>query len=285
MARKLGIFGYPIGHSLSPVFQQAALDHYEIDARYEAWETSPADLGAAVARLRGCEYLGANVTVPHKVEVMAHLDEVDELARLIGAVNTIVKHGERLIGHNTDAGGFVESLRRAGGFDPKGRRALLLGAGGAARAAAFALARGGASELVIANRTLERAVALAAELGGACRGVTAIHLADATSLGEAAAGADLVVNSTTVGMRHTPEQDASPLPSGTLGCGCVVYDMVYNPARTPLLAQAELAGATAVGGLSMLIHQGAAAFELWTGKRAPLQVMFDAAERAMTSNG
>ena len=285
MARKLGIFGYPIGHSLSPVFQQAALDHYEIDARYEAWETSPADLGAAVARLRGCEYLGANVTVPHKVEVMAHLDEVDELARLIGAVNTIVKHGERLIGHNTDAGGFVESLRRAGGFDPKGRRALLLGAGGAARAAAFALARGGASELVIANRTLERAVALAAELGGDGRGVIAIRLADAASLGEAAAGADLIVNSTTVGMRHTPEQDASPLPDGVLGCGSVVYDMVYNPARTPLLAQAELAGATAVGGLSMLIHQGAAAFELWTGKRAPLQVMFDAAERAMTSNG
>ena len=285
MARKLGIFGYPIGHSLSPVFQQAALDHYEIDARYEAWETSPADLGAAVARLRGCEYLGANVTVPHKVEVMAHLDEVDELARLIGAVNTIVKHGERLIGHNTDAGGFVESLRRAGGFDPKGRRALLLGAGGAARAAAFALARGGASELVIANRTLERATALAAELGGAGRGVSAIRLADAASLREAADGADLVVNSTTVGMRHTPEQDTSPVPDGVLGSGSVVYDMVYNPARTPLLAQAELAGATAVGGLSMLIHQGAAAFELWTGKRAPLQVMFDAAERAMTSNG
>ena len=212
MSRKLGIFGYPIGHSLSPVFQQAALDHHEIDARYEAWETSPADLGAAVELLRGVEYLGANVTVPHKVEVMAHLDEVDELARFIGAVNTIVKCGERLIGHNTDAGGFVESLRLAGGFDPKGRRALLLGAGGAARAAAFALVRGGASELVIANRTLERAVALAAELGGACRGVSAIRLADAASLGEAAAGADLVVNSTTVGMRHTPQQDASPLP-------------------------------------------------------------------------
>jgi shikimate dehydrogenase len=281
MARKLGIFGYPIGHSLSPVFQQAALDHHEIDARYEAWETSPADLGAAVARLRGCEFLGANVTVPHKVEVMAHLDEIDELARLIGAVNTIVKRGERLTGHNTDAGGFVDSLRQAGGFDPKGRRALLLGAGGAARAAAFALVRGGASELVIANRTLDRATALAAELGGACRGVSAIRLADAASLGEAAAGADLVVNSTTVGMRHTTEQDASPLPSGTLASGSVVYDMVYNPARTPLLAQAELAGATAVGGLSMLIHQGAAAFELWTGKRAPLQVMFAAAERAM----
>ncbi len=285
MARRLGIFGFPIGHSLSPAFQQAALDHYEIYARYEAWETSPADLGAAVARLRDCGYMGANVTVPHKVEVMAHLDEVDELARLIGAVNTIVKRGERLIGHNTDAGGFVESLRRAGGFDPEGRRALLLGAGGAARAAAFALARGGASELVIANRTLERAAALAAELGGDGDGVIAIHLADAASLGEAAAHADLVVNSTTVGMRHTPEQDKSPLPDGVLGCGSVVYDMVYNPARTPLLAQAELAGATAVGGLSMLIHQGAAAFELWTGKRAPLQVMFDAAERAMTSNG
>ena len=281
MAGKLGIFGYPIGHSLSPAFQQAALDHHEIDARYEAWETHPSDLGAAVARLRGGEYLGANVTVPHKVEVMAHLDEVDELARLIGAVNTVVKRGDRLEGHNTDAGGFVEALRRQGGFDPGGKRALLLGAGGAARAAAFALVREGASGLVIANRTLERAAALAEELGGGVRGVTAISLRDAAAIGEAAATADLVVNSTTVGMSHTPEQRESPLPPGILGHGCVVYDMVYNPALTPLLAQAERAGATAVGGLSMLIHQGAAAFELWTDKRAPVEVMFAAAERAM----
>lgn len=281
MAGKLGIFGYPIGHSLSPVFQQAALDHHEIDARYEAWETHPDDLGAAVARLRGADYLGANVTVPHKVEVMAHLDEVDELARLIGAVNTIVKRGDRLAGHNTDAGGFIEALRQSGGFDPSRKRALLLGAGGAARAAAFALVREGASGLVIANRTLERASALAEELGGSDRAVTAVPLNDATAVGEAVASADLVVNSTTVGMRHTPEQDDSPLPGGVLRSGCVVYDMVYNPARTPLLAQAEHAGATAVGGLSMLIHQGAAAFELWTGKRAPVELMFAAAERAM----
>ncbi len=281
MAGKLGIFGYPIGHSLSPVFQQAALDHHEIDARYEAWETHPNGLGAAVARLRGGEYLGANVTVPHKVEVMAHLDEVDEIARLIGAVNTIVKRGDRLEGHNTDAGGFVEALRQAGGFDPGGKRALLLGAGGAARAAAFALVREGASGLVIANRTLERASALAEELGGRDRAVTAVPLNDATAIGDAAAGSHLVVNSTTVGMRHTPEQDDSPLPDGLLRPDCVVYDMVYNPARTPLLAQAELAGATAVGGLSMLIHQGAAAFELWTGKRAPVRVMFAAAKLAI----
>ncbi len=281
MAGKLGIFGYPIGHSLSPVFQQAALDHHEIDARYEAWETHPDELGAAVARLRGGEYLGANVTVPHKVEVMAHLDEVDELARLIGAVNTIVRRGDRLEGHNTDAGGFVAALRQAGGFEPRGKRALLLGAGGAARAAAFALVREGARGLVIANRTPERAGALAAELGGRERGVTAVALGDAAVVGEAAATADLVVNSTTVGMRHTPEQDESPLPDGVLRRGCVVYDMVYNPAVTPLLAQAERAGATAVGGLSMLIHQGAAAFELWTGRRAPVGVMAAAAERAV----
>ena len=281
MAGRLGIFGYPIGHSLSPVFQQAALDHHEIDARYEAWETHPDDLAAAVERLRGGDYLGANVTVPHKVEVMAHLDEVDELARLIGAVNTIVKRGDRLIGHNTDAGGFIEALRQAGGFDPRGKRALLLGAGGAARAAAFALVREGASQLIIANRTLRRADALARELGGVARGVTAIALADATALGVAAAVADLVVNSTTVGMTHTPEQDESPLPDGVLSRGSVVYDMVYNPALTPLLAQAERAGAKAVGGLSMLIHQGAAAFELWTGKRAPVPVMLAAAHRAM----
>ena len=281
MAGKLGIFGYPIGHSLSPVFQQAALDHHEIDACYAAWETHPNDLRTAVARLRDDEYLGANVTVPHKVEVMAHLDQVDEVARLIGAVNTIVKRGDKLIGHNTDADGFMEALRQAGGFEPRGNCALLLGAGGAARAAAFALIREGASQLTIANRTLERASSLSVELGGADRGVSAMALGDAANVGEAAASADLVVNSTTVGMTHTPEQDDSPLPEGVLSHGCVVYDMVYNPPVTPLLAQAQIAGATAVGGLSMLIHQGAAAFELWTGKRAPVEVMFAAARRAM----
>ena len=283
MTLKLGIFGYPIGHSLSPVFQQAALAHYSIDATYEAWETHPDALADAVAALSGGDYLGANVTVPHKVAVMAHLDEVDELARRIGAVNTIVKQDGRLIGHNTDAGGFLAALRQEAGFDPLGKRALLLGAGGAARAAAYALAREEVVSLAIANRTPERAAALAEELGGARRGVSAIGLRDSLALADAASRADLVVNSTSVGMAHTPQQDESPLPDGVLRAGAVVYDMVYNPARTPLLAQAEREGARPVGGLSMLIHQGAAAFQLWTGKPAPLDVMTDAAERAMAT--
>ena len=281
MTRKLGIFGYPIGHSLSPAFQQAALAHHAIDARYDAWETHPDALGDAVAALRGDDYLGANVTVPHKVAVMAHLDEIDELARLIGAVNTIVKRGGRLIGHNTDAGGFVEALRQAGGFDPSGKRTLLLGAGGAARAAAFALARAGVSELSIANRTLTRAESLVAELGGSANGVRALPLDAADGIAEAASRAQLVVNSTSVGMAHTPQESESPLPDGVLRPGAVVYDMVYNPAKTPLLAQAEREGARPVGGLSMLIHQGAAAFELWTGKPAPIDVMRNVAERAL----
>ena len=156
MTIKAGIFGYPISHSISPAMHQAALDHAGIDATYDAWETPPDALARGVAMLRGDDYLGANVTVPHKQAVMEHLDEIDELATRIGAVNTIVNEGGRLLGSNTDAAGFIDSLRDEAGFAPSGLEAVLVGAGGAARAAAYALAMEGAVSLTIANRTLER---------------------------------------------------------------------------------------------------------------------------------
>ena len=242
--------------------------------------TPPDALADAIAKLRGDEYLGANVTVPHKRSAMAHLDDIDAVAREIGAANTIVNKGGRLFGTNTDAYGFLESLRVESGFDPRGADATLIGAGGAARAAAYALANAGARSLTIANRTQERAAALASEISE--RGVSARGIGlDATDFANACAGSALIVNSTSVGMLGGPAKGASPVPRGAIERGCVVYDMVYNPMETPLLAQAADAGAQTVGGLPMLVHQGAAAWTLWTGQDAPVETMLEAAKAAL----
>ena len=280
MTLQTGIFGYPIEHSVSPAMHRAAFARAGVDAAYTAWQTPPDALADAIAKLRGDEYLGANVTVPHKRAVMAHLDEIDEAAREIGAVNTIVNRNGRLFGTNTDAYGFLESLRAESGFDPRGADATLIGAGGAARAAAHALAGAGVRNLTIANRTQERAAALASEI--AERGVSARGIGlDDPDFADACANAGLIVNSSSVGMLGGPAEGASPVPIGAIRRGCVVYDMVYNPMETPLLAQAADAGAQTVGGLPMLVHQGAAAWELWTGQDAPINAMFEAAKEAL----
>ena len=284
MTRLAGIFGYPLAHSLSPAFQQAAFNHYGLDARYLAWETPLDALAAEVAKLRGGDFIGANVTIPHKQAVMALLDEVDPLAAAIGAVNTIVKRGGRLVGYNTDAHGFMRALKEDAAFEPSGRRALLLGAGGAARAAAFALCQEGVASLAIANRTLERAVALAADLSADGASINAIATDDA-ALHDAALNADLIVNSTSVGMRHGGAEGQTPLAGGLIPHDAVALDMVYNPQHTPLLAAARSAGARAVGGMPMLIYQGAAAFEMWTGRVAPVEAMFAAGNVALMQGG
>ena len=280
MTLRAGIFGYPIRHSISPPMHQAAFDHAGIDATYEAWETHPDDLAAGVLSLRDDRCLGANVTVPHKQAVIEHLDEVDDLARRIGAVNTIINDDGRLLGANTDADGFITSLEVWGDLDPAGLDAVLVGAGGAARAAAHALADSGVGSLTIANRTLDRAQSLATEIAALGVDARAIGLSN-TEFGAACSRADLLVNSTSVGMLHGPAEDASPVPEGAIAPGCVVYDMVYNPPDTPLLRAAENAGARVVGGLPMLVYQGAAAWSRWTGKEAPADVMFRAARAAL----
>ena len=279
---RVGIFGYPLGHSISPAFQQAAFDHIGLDARYEVWQTAPGELAKAVSRLRRDGYLGANVTVPHKVAVRDHLDELDPWAEAIGAVNTIVSKGGRLVGFNTDAYGLIEALRREAQFDARGKKVVLIGAGGAARAAAFGLAREAVASLIIANRTPARAEALADELRDSVTDVAALDLASSTLAGRIAS-ADLIVNATSVGMQGGPAEGRSPVANGLIQPTCVVHDMVYNPEATPLLKMAKDAGARIVGGLPMLVHQGAAAFERWTGKDAPIDVMYSAARQALAS--
>ena len=275
-----GIFGYPIRHSISPAMHNAAFQHIGVDAVYEAWETAPDDLAEGVAALRGENYLGANVTVPHKQAVMEHLDDIDELAARIGAVNTIVNRNGRLVGSNTDALGFINSLRSEAEVNPAGLEVVLIGAGGAARAAAYALAQEKTSALTIANRTVERAESLAVEISRTGIETTAFSINSSEFL-SACGRADLIVNSTSVGMLHGPAEGKSPIPAAVVNSESVVYDMVYNPPDTPLLADAERAGAKCVGGLPMLVYQGAAAWSRWTGRKAPVDVMFKAAKEAL----
>jgi len=279
MTQTVGLIGYPVGHSISPAFQQAAFDYLGLDIRYELWETEPDNLGEVVQNIRSPYRLGANITVPYKEDVLSLLDGSDELASDIGAVNTIVRRDACLIGYNTDAGGFLRALEEEGRFDPRGKRVTILGAGGVARAISFALVKSGIKSLTLFNIKIERAEKLAAELKVL---KTVVLSSDRDSrFEEAVFSADLLVNCTPVGMKHSAAEGESPLPKELISPQSLVYDVVYNPIRTPLLEIAEGAGARAVGGLTMLVYQGAAAFELWTGRKAPLDIMFTEAKNAL----
>ena len=272
MSARLGIIGHPVAHSLSPAIQGAALRAAGVDATYERWDTPLDALAARIAALREPDCLGANVTIPHKQNVLALLDEVAPLAAKIGAVNTIVNDGGRLSGHNTDGGGFVAALREAG-FEPAGKSFLLVGAGGAARGIAFALRRAGAAAIAISNRTAARAEALAEAVGG-----------DAAPFEAPPAPYDCVVNCTSAGMHGSGAEDALPCDPTAAGPATLVVDIVYAPEETPLLRAARDAGLPVLGGLPMLIHQGALAFELWTGRPAPLDAMREAARAALAGD-
>ena len=272
MSRRAGIIGHPVGHSLSPAFQSAAFAHCGLDVVYERWDTPLADLPGRVAALRAPDVLGANVTVPHKEAVIPLLDEVGGQAARAGAVNTIVNRDGRLFGFNTDGPGFVAALRQEALFEPGGRSFLLLGAGGAARGIALALIDARAARVDIWNRTSARAADLAADLGPPARA-----LADLPALGPY----DCLVNCTTIGMRGGPAPDALPAPLESAGPDLLVVDIVYAPLETPLLREAAARGLHTLGGLPMLIYQGALAFELWTGLPAPVDVMFAAARNEL----
>lgn len=269
MSARLGIIGSPVAHSLSPAIQGAALEAAGVDATYDRWETTLDGLPARLASLREPDCLGANVTIPHKQAVLPLLDEVSPLAAGIGAVNTIVNSAGRLTGHNTDGGGFIAALEEAG-FGPAEKRFLLVGAGGAARGIAFALRSAGVPELSISNRTASRAAALADAVGGS-----------AVAFDAPLAGYDCVVNCTSAGMHGSGAEDALPCDPATADPGTLIVDIVYAPEETPLLRAAREAGLPVLGGLPMLIHQGALAFELWTGRPAPLDAMREAARAAL----
>ena len=276
-----GIIGYPLGHSISPAFQQAAFDHLGLDIRYERWETPSEQLAPRILGLRRPGVLGANVTVPHKENTLKLLDETDELAGRIGAVNTIVNRDGRLAGYNTDAPGFLRALVEEGGLQPRGKRVFILGAGGGARAVAFALLQEGVGAITLSNRTASRAEALAQALRRQGAAGSPGPAVEVVPWGAGPGEAEAIINTTSIGMKGGATEGQSPLDPSHFRPGVLVCDLVYNPPETPLLAQARRAEARTLGGLPMLVYQGAIAFEMWTGRQPPIDIMFEAARKAL----
>jgi shikimate dehydrogenase len=275
----VGLLGWPVSHSLSPAMHNAAFDYLGLDWRYVPMPVdvkTPETIPNALLGLRALGLRGANVTVPHKQAVMPCVDRLEPAAQAIGAVNTLVVENDgTLVGDNTDAAGFVSDLHEHG-VDLQDQHVLVLGAGGSARAIVYGLARAKVASITVANRTLETAQALVSALQPLAPGCRISAFALPADLPKLAHHAELIVNCTTVGM--TPDVDTTPWPDELLfRIGQVVYDLVYNPAHTRLLRQASRAGAQAIGGLGMLVWQGALAFERWTGQPAPVDIMRSAA--------
>ncbi len=269
---RLGIFGWPVAHSKSPQMHEAAARALGIALRYERFEVAPEDFFEAVRAKHAAGIDGYNLTVPHKVAIMSLVDEVAPAARAIGAVNTVVRRGGRYLGDNTDARGFVRSLEDAG-VELSGANVVVLGAGGAARAAVVGLADAGAAEIRVLSRRPAQSEALCQSLA------SAVHCGlQAAPLGEAGrhfGGASLLVQATSATLESNPgaQAFADSLPIEALPEGAAVVDMVYKPLETTLLARANARGLPTIDGLGMLLHQGAIAFEMWTGFAPSLDVM------------
>lgn len=272
--RYAGLIGYPVAHSLSPRMHNAAFDTLEIDAHYLLWETRADELEKRVQSLRAPEMFGANVTIPYKESVLRWLDELDTQAARIGAVNTIVNRGGRLVGYNTDAPGFLRALEERAGsaFEIREKQVVLLGNGGAARGAAIALLDRRVDALTILGRDQAHIESLLTHLRQHNEGVRLYGaLLESPQARSALAAADIVVNTTSVGL--TPGDETRLLDVEVLPASALVMDMIFNPPLTPLLRAAREHGCAILNGLSMLLYQGTLALELWTGQRAPEQVM------------
>ncbi len=282
----VGLIGWPVAHSLSPAMHNAAFGALGLNWRYVPLPTLPGQVEAAVRGLAALGFRGANVTAPHKQAVMPALDDIAPDAGKFSAVNTIVVERREdgatvLSGYNTDVPGFIGDLHQSG-FEPEGKSAVVVGAGGAARAVVFGLLGAGIGKITVLNRTFERAQALVSGMGSE-EVLHALSLTQETLI-ESARAADLLVNTTTVGM--WPHVDGSVWPDGLpIPPRLTVYDLVYNPLETRLLRQARESGARAIGGLGMLVRQGALAFDMWTNQGFAIEEiigpMRTACERAM----
>ena len=268
----VGLIGWPVEHSLSPAMHNSAFDEMGLDWIYVPLPVHPDAVQEALSGLAALNFVGANVTVPHKQAVMRYMDELSEAARTTGAVNTIHIQDGKFIGYNTDAAGFMNSLLEQN-CDPKGLRVAVLGAGGAARAVVFALARAEAATVTVFNRTAERAAFLVDDLADTFPD-SQLSFAPLTSESLAALADDvnLVINTTSAGM--SPSSAESPWPLDVPIPGQVsICDLVYNPLETTFLNRARAAGVTTIDGLGMLVHQGARAFRIWTGQDPPIDAM------------
>lgn len=268
-----------MGHSASPAMHNAAFRYVGMNAQYIPFEVPPGEIIEAVEGFRALNFLGFNVTVPYKEAVLEHLDDVTKLAKVIGAVNTVVNRDGKLTGYNTDGPGFIESLKEDAGFDPKGKSAVVIGAGGAGRAISIMLAECAATSVVIADIDLEKGEELAEyirnDFNCKCEALLPADMAKAVEKGH------LLVNASPVGMH--PKDNECPLPGKVkIPPKTLVYDLVYNPQETLLLRLAKESKARGVSGLGMLVRQGALAFSIFTDEEAPIEVMWNAAREIVT---
>jgi shikimate dehydrogenase len=268
MSKRVVLIGHPVAHSLSGAMQQAAFDAQGIDAKYELWDRAPIVLPDAIAEVRGDDFLGVNITIPHKERVVPLIDRLTEEAQATGAVNTLTREGKRLVGHNTDVPGFAAALDKLVGRQKMPRQAVVLGAGGGARAVVYGLIRAGFLRIVVFNRHLHRAEGLVRHFGKSAAHMDLKAMPWHESIIESElARTKVLINATSIGLTD----DVSPIPGEVITGDLLVLDLIYK--RTRLLRDAEAAGAAANDGETMLLHQGAAAFTLWTGQPAPLEVM------------
>ncbi len=269
--RVCAIIGHPVAHSLSPELHNAAFEALGVPFVYVAHDVQPGDVATVLAGARAMGYRGLSVTIPHKVEAMHAVDEVDATARVIGCINTVVNEGGRLLGYNSDGLGALGALRDAGA-DPRGKRVLVIGSGGAARAIAVTIAREAPpARITILGVELDQLDRLAADVR--VRGESEVMAGELTpaALKEAIAGAEILLHCSPVGMH--PDTESSVVPPPLWRESLVVFDAVYNPRRTKLLRDAAVAGCTTVEGVEMFLGQAYVQFELWTGRKAPRDVM------------
>ncbi len=272
--RIAAVIGSPVSHSLSPAIHNAGFQALGLDWAYAAFDVGPGQAAGALEAMRVLHLGGLSVTMPHKADVAAAVDQRSIAASVLGAVNCVSWDKGQLVGHNTDGEGFVASLVEAYGESAVGKSCVVLGAGGAAKAVIQALGAGGATEVVVINRTPAKAAA-AAELAGSCG-----RVGDADDINNA----DLVVNATSLGMASTSGAGICPVDPSRLGPHQIVADLVYHPLSTPLLEAARAAGSAPLDGIGMLVHQAAAQFSLWTGHEAPVAAMTNAARAALGSS-
>jgi shikimate dehydrogenase len=279
MTKRVVLIGHPVAHSLSGAMQQAAFDAQGVDAAYELWDRPPIQLADSITELRGDDFLGANVTIPHKERVVPLVDRLTEEAHATGAVNTITKEGKRLVGHNTDVPGFKVALDKLVGRQKMPRQAVLLGSGGGARAVVYGLITEGFQRIIVFNRHLHRAEGMVRHFGRTAAHMELRAMPWHESIIEAElAKTKVLVNATSIGLAR---EDETPIPAEIIPPELLVLDLIYS--RTRLLRDAEAAGCTVMDGELMLLHQGAAAFTLWTGQPAPLQLMQEKLAEARAS--
>jgi shikimate dehydrogenase len=285
---RYGVIGKPVGHSLSPQLQQPALDHLKLDARYVRIEVDPGRVADALQQLYEAGFCGVNVTVPHKLEALEACHFVDPAARTMGAVNTIIfdEEGKRA-GFNTDGPGLARAIREEFSVDLGDLKVIIIGAGGGAgRAIATQCVIENCPQVILVNRTLEKIEAIRDQLAGMIvredlegpREWIDILALDDPALKEALESSDLIINATSIGLKTT---DPAPFPSRWIEPYHLVYDTIYNPARTRLLREAQSQGAKIANGLSLLLHQGALSLEYWLGREAPLDLMRQGVEQAL----